>query len=632
MAEAGEVRYKAGVDDSGIDGDMQKVQSKLTGAAGIAAKAVGVAFLAVGAAVGAAVKMGVEEGSALEQSIGGIETLFGAGGKSAEEYAKSVGKSVEETKADYQQLMNAQNLALDNASKAYKTAGLSANDYMQTVTGFAASLKQSVENETEAAKIADMAVIDMADNANKMGSSMESIQTAYQGFAKQNYTMLDNLKLGYGGTKQEMQRLLADAQKLTGVKYDINNLADVYEAIHVIQGELGITGTTAAEAAETVSGSFAMMEASFHNLLGALATGGDVETAMQELVDSAMTYLGNLLPMVQEILSGLITGVGAYIVENAPSLLESGKALVDNIITGAQGQLSQLSGIGVEVPQNILTGLSTGLPDLMNAGVDVITNVQGGVLQELPNLITTGGDTVNQLLDAFLTGLPGMLEAGTKLVANLGDGLVQNGPAVFAAIGQVLAQLLSTIISHLPEILAAGVQLIGQLAVGIVQAAGVAVQGMFEVLTQIKNKFSEIDWGDVGHRIVEGVANGIKNGARLIIDAAKEAAKAAFNAAKEFLGIKSPSKLFRDEVGVMVDEGMAQRIRKNTGVVEDAVEDVSGSLFDTAKETLSINADGQDFSYHGTTSIEVPVNLDGREIARGTAVYTDQQLAWESRG
>ena len=195
MADAGEVRYRASVDDSQVDGDMDKVGSKITAKAIAIGTLTADALKAVGSAFVNFAKQAVAEGSDLEQSIGGIETLFGAGGKSAEEYAKSVGKSVEESKADYEQLMNAQSIALENADKAYKTAGLSANDYMQTISGFAASLKQSVENETEAAKIADMAVIDMADNANKMGTDMASIQTAYQGFAKQNYTMLDNLNI-----------------------------------------------------------------------------------------------------------------------------------------------------------------------------------------------------------------------------------------------------------------------------------------------------------------------------------------------------------------------------------------------------------------------------------------------------
>lgn len=586
MADAGEVRYRAGVDDSAVEGDMNKVQSKITGLAGGMAKAVGVAFLAVGAAVGAAVKMGVEEGSALEQSIGGIETLFGAGGRSAEEYARSVGKSVEETKADYEQLMQAQTLALENADKAYKTAGLSANEYMQTVTGFAASLKQSVENETEAAKIADMAVIDMADNANKMGTDMASIQNAYQGFAKQNYTMLDNLKLGYGGTREEMQRLLEHAEELTGVEYDISNLADVYEAIHVVQEELGITGTTAQEASETVSGSFATMEAAFHNLLGAMATNGDVETAMQNLVSSVGTYLGNLIPMVSNVLQNLFSAVGTMITQHGPEMVQK----------------------GMEMLTNLATGVANNLPAVLESMTNVIVQLLATVQQNLPQLVS----------------------AGLQLVGSLAQGLVNNIPTILSAMGSLFMSLLSEIVNHLPEILEKGSELVGQLAEGVVNAIPKVLEGIGQLLNQAKEKFFEVDWGQVGHNIIDGVIQGIKNAGKNLFNTLRNLAGDALKAAKEKLKVNSPSKVFRDEVGEAIPEGMALGIEENKGMVTDAVDDMTGGLADRAR-TLTADI-GQDFSYHGTTSIEVPVNLDGREIARGTAVYTDQQLAWESRG
>lgn len=586
MADAGEVRYKAGVDDSQVDSDMEKVGSKISGAAGGIAKAVGVAFLAVGAAVGAAVKMGVEEGSQLEQSIGGIETLFGAGGKSAEEYARSVGKSVEETKADYEQLMQAQTIALENADKAYKTAGLSANDYMQTVTGFAASLKQSVENETEAAKIADMAVIDMADNANKMGTDMASIQTAYQGFAKQNYTMLDNLKLGYGGTKEEMQRLLEDAEKLTGVEYDIDNLADVYSAIHVIQEELGITGTTAAEASETVSGSFSTMEAAFHNLLGAMATDGDVDTAMQNLVDSVGVYLGNLIPMAQNVLTNLFTAVGQLITQHGP--------------------------------------------EMITKGVEMLTNLISGISSSIPQVLTTITQLLLSLIAAIQQNLPQLVQSGMQLVGSLAEGLVNNVPAIIGAIASLIMSLLGEIINHLPEILAKGAEIVGKLAEGLISAIPTILAGIADLLGQAKDAFLNTDWASIGKSIIDGVINGIKNAASSLISSMKNLASDALKAAKEKLGINSPSRVFRDQVGESIPEGMALGIKQHKGMVTDAVDDMSTGLADRAR-SLTANI-GQDFSYHGSTSIEVPVNLDGREIARGTAVYTDQQLAWESRG
>lgn len=263
-----------------------KISEELGGEANSAGKSAGLSIASAikgaiaAAGIGTALKATIGEGANLQQSLGGIETLF----------------------------KDSADKVIESAKNAYKTAGMSANEYMETVTSFSASLLQGLAGDTnKAADVADMALTDMSDNANKMGTSMEMIQNAYQGFAKQNYTMLDNLKLGYGGTKTEMQRLLADAQKLTGVKYDMDNLSDVYEAIHVIQEEMGITGTTAQEAASTFSGSLASMKASVSNLLGNLSLGEDIKPSMDALIKSTGTFLfDNLFPMVGNILTGLV--------------------------------------------------------------------------------------------------------------------------------------------------------------------------------------------------------------------------------------------------------------------------------------------------------------------------------------
>ena len=303
----------------GISGMIQKEMGGEVASAGVSAgeslgsKMVGaLKAVVVAAGIGKAIGAALSEGAALQQSLGGIETLF----KDSADKVKGF------------------------ANEAYKTTGLSANAYMENVTGFSASLLQSLGGDTDkAADIADMAMIDMSDNANKMGTSMDSIQVAYQGFAKQNYTMLDNLKLGYGGTKQEMQRLLADAEKLTGVKYDINNLSDVYQAIHAIQENLDITGTTAKEAASTFSGSFESMKAAAQNVLGKIAIGENVTPALQSLLETTKTFLfGNFLPMIGNILSGL----GVVLTEGLSSLASQlfgdafGSAVYDQIgrVTG----------------------------------------------------------------------------------------------------------------------------------------------------------------------------------------------------------------------------------------------------------------------------------------------------------
>lgn len=311
----------------------------------------------VAAGIGKLFASSLMEGGKLQQSLGGVETLF----------------------------KNNANMVKQYANEAYKTTGLSANAYMETVTGFSASLLQSLGGDTaKAAKVANTAMIDMADNSNKMGTSMELIQNAYQGFAKQNYTMLDNLKLGYGGTKQEMQRLLADAQKLTGVKYDINNLSDVYEAIHVIQKELDITGTTAKEASTTLQGSFASMKAAFMNLLGNLSLGNDIKPALQQLASTTMTFLvGNFLPMVGNILKGLPTLViGAF-----SGLAEQLRGILgDEVVNKIQGYLEKVSG-AVDSFIEVLTGkLSKG------QGIDLMKSL--GIDEGTANTIVTIADNI----------------------------------------------------------------------------------------------------------------------------------------------------------------------------------------------------------------------------------------------
>lgn len=279
--------------------------------------------LAAGAAVAGTalvglIKSSIQSYSETEQLIGGVKTLFGTEAESVEEYAESVGKSVDEVKDKYDELMQSQETVLKNANNAYKTAGMSANEYMETVTGFSASLLQSLDGDTvKAADAANQAIIDMSDNANKMGTDIESIKNTYQGFAKQNYTMLDNLKLGYGGTKEEMERLLADATTLSGVEYDISNLNDVYDAIHVIQDELAITGTTAKEASTTIQGSVSSMKAAWTNLITGIADDNqDFDQLLTNFIDSIGTVAANLLPRISTALNGVNKACGGAFATN----------------------------------------------------------------------------------------------------------------------------------------------------------------------------------------------------------------------------------------------------------------------------------------------------------------------------
>ena len=481
------------------------------------------------AGIGAALKKTLEEGASLEQSIGGIETLFGAGGKSAEEYAASVGKSLSEVKDEYTQLMDAQNIALENAANAYKTAGLSADEYMQTVTGFAAALKQSVSNETEAAKLADQAVIDMADNANKMGTDMQSIQNAYAGFSRQNWTMLDNLKLGYGGNRAEMERLLADAEKLTGVKYDISNLGDIYSAIHVIQEDLGITGTTAKEAAQTFSGSFSAMQSAAKNLMGNLALGKDIGPSLKALGESVNTFLmGNLFPMVGKILGQLPTLLKDLIpmlkdalVQGIPQIMVGGTQLimglvdailstdwlalagdiVGAIVTGLQETAATIFGEGDPLPamkesilgaiNNLGTLISEQAPAFLQSAGDLISSLIQGLGSALPGVISAAADIGSALLTTLISSAPELLSAGIDLLGQIVDGIVSALPGIATAAAKAIETLSKTLVSNFPTILQKGLELVEKVASGIVQGLPKVVSAAADVVSKIAKSIGE---------------------------------------------------------------------------------------------------------------------------------------------
>lgn len=358
---------KIGIKDE-ASGPIKKLTGAVAGGLKTAAKIGTVSIGAATTAIGTLVAQSVKAYGEYEQLVGGVETLFK---ESAEEVQKY-------------------------AANAYKTAGLSSNQYMETVTSFSASLLQSLGGDTkEAANVADMAITDMADNANKMGTSMEAIQNAYQGFAKQNYTMLDNLKLGYGGTKSEMERLLADAEKLTGVKYNISNLSDVYKAIHAIQTEMGIAGTTAKEAASTIQGSFGMLKSSWANLLVGL---GDPEADLNALFDnvisSAETALENIVPVVGRALSGIgtvIKGLAPIIRKELPGLISS--ALPD-LLSAAS---------------DLISGLAESLPGLLSTTIENIPDIVASVISIVEQIVNAVSEAVPQLLETVWASVDGAI-------------------------------------------------------------------------------------------------------------------------------------------------------------------------------------------------------------------------------
>lgn len=382
------------------------------------------AAAAIGTTIVAGIKKSISEGAALQQSIGGIETLF-----------KGSADSV-----------------IANAKKAFKTAGVSANQYMENVTSFSAGLIKSLNGDTaKAAKVADKAMIDMSDNANKMGTDMTSIQNAYQGFAKQNYTMLDNLKLGYGGTKTEMERLLADAEKISGQHYDISNLSDVYNAIHVIQGELGITGTTAQEAASTISGSFGSLKAAFSDFMGNLALGQDIGPSMQNLVNSAVTFLvGNLIPAVVNIMKSLPTAVASGI-----------QTVASYIPTNLMGLLDKA-----------MATITAKLPEFLKRGTDIVLNIGTGIINKLPEIITIAAQLVTKFANFIAKNYPKILAAGARMISGLTKALIMNAPAILAALGKLIVSLGKALLKLVPLGIKAGLTFIRGIGSGIGDAMG----------------------------------------------------------------------------------------------------------------------------------------------------------------
>lgn len=604
----------------------------------------------VAAGIGKAFQQAISEGANLEQSLGGVETLFKDSADQVKKYA----------------------------NEAYKTAGLSANSYMEQVTSFSASLLQSLGGDTsKAAEAANSAVIDMADNANKMGTSIESIQDAYQGFAKQNYTMLDNLKLGYGGTKTEMERLLADAEKISGVHYDINNLNDVYSAIHVIQGELGITGTTAEEAASTISGSLASMKSAFSNVLGTLATGGDVTSALTALGETVFTFVsGNLAPMVARIFAGLpeilnsvlsmavrginllsnnadailqmgidvVTGLASAIISALPYLAEAalnliasfGSALINtdwiqignDFISGLRDSMSvasgEIFGTDTSIISSVMNSITQHLPEVLNKGIEIVTTLVNGILQNLPSLISGAGQLISQFVDFILSNLPTILEAGANLLLNLVQGITENLPEIVKSAASAITEFLLTIGKHLPEILSTGAKILGKLIVGLIGAIPDLIASIPQIIAGIADTLSEYDWLGLGSDILTGIGKGITNAVSSVVEAAKNAAKSIFDSVKDFFDIGSPSKLMRDEIGRWIPAGIAVGIEKNLDPVTDAMDEITklttGTLNSDIEYGLSDNQktlNSAAVSYDTRNSTE-PIDYDRLEY-----IYTE---------
>lgn len=598
----------------GIKGQLEKEMNPEAESAGqsVGGKLAGaIKGVIATAAIGKSLSATLMEGADLQQSIGGIETLF----KDSAEKVKQ------------------------NAANAYRTAGMSANEYMELTTSFSASLLSSLGNDTsKAADIADMAMTDMSDNANKMGTDMERITDAYQGFAKQNYTMLDNLKLGYGGTKTEMERLLADAQKITGVKYDINNLSDVYSAIHVIQGELGITGTTAKESAETFSGSLASMKAAFKNVLGNLSLGEDIGDELFALSETVSTFVvGNLIPMLGNVLKGvpqLFDGVVGMVVrsfnmlsDNAPEIVGQGAGLVTSLVTGIvtnipyliEGAWNLVTSFGealltadwMTIAQNLINSIKEGLdiaageilgtdgnivgsvisaiqlnlPSVLEKGIEIVTNLANGILENLPKLISIAGNAITSFVGGILQMLPTVLHAGADLLLNLVSGILNNLPSIVVSAYKAITNFQGEIIKNLPKILQTGIEIMTKLNIGMVKMIPKVIAGAINIIKGLAETFLSTDWLEVGKNIIRGIANGLANAGHMLWDAVKDVLGNFKDKVLDFFGIHSPSR-WGEYVGKMISLGFPRGVENNLNPFRNAMDKLGAVASEPLENTI----------------------------------------------
>lgn len=564
-----------------------KFKNGLAAAAKVGAAAVGAA--ATGIAV--LTKNALNNYAEYEQLVGGVDTLFKDSSAKVQKYA----------------------------ANAYKTAGLSANEYMDTVTSFSASLLQSLGGDTEAAAdMANVAITDMSDNANKMGTDMASIQNAYQGFAKQNYTMLDNLKLGYGGTKEEMQRLIDDANALNAAQgkytnYSIESYADIVSAIHDVQVEMGIYGTTAKEASTTIQGSVASMKSAWGNLLVGIADdNADFKTLTEQFVDSLVTVGENIIPRVKVILQGItnlisqasqsiIPLVLQTLIEAVPSLLSAGIDLVMALVNGISSNISSIATCIMDIISVLLEKLAEALPQLLVAGVNIILGLVQGLIEGIPALIDSLPTIITALVNGILGAIPQIIQAGINLLTALVGALPEIIQAIINAIPLIIDGIINAIVQSIPLIIQAGIDLlmaliealpqiitaivaaIPQIVSGITDAlignidkiidAGVQlfvalienlpkiiieiVKAVPDIIAGIVKAFGDLAWKivEVGGNLIKGIWQGIKDAGAWLKEKIKGFFDGVVGGIKDFLGIHSPSKVFAG-IGEFMAEGL----------------------------------------------------------------------------
>lgn len=527
-----ELFVKLGIDDD----DLEKGLDKAKSAVGAAGKAMATGFAAAAAGATALVAQSVNAYKDYEQLVGGVETLF----------------------SNLEGTVSAAPAVLAKANEAFKTAGMSANQYMETVTSFSAALISSLEGDYDkAAEISDIAITDMADNANKMGSSLESLQTAYAGFAKQNYTMLDNLKLGYGGTKEEMERLLKDAERFSGVKYDISNLSDVYEAIHVVQEQMGIAGATAAEAATTIEGSFNALKGAWENLVTGFSNkDADLSKLVTDVVDSATVAFKNLKPVVETAISGLIESVESF----TPIIGDMLPTLINDLLPRV-----------IDAAQSIVNTLAIALPDMLKVIVDLIPNLTTEIVQTIsdlaPELVNVGADMIDSLADGLSETLPDLIPIAVDAILNFTDSLIDNLDTVVDAAIKIILALAEGLGNALPKLIAKAPEILIKLGTAFVENIDKIQKVPEEIIKKIADTLVHHDWRKTAEEAMNNLINAL--------DVAQKKVQLFLDDVNVALGGES---LYNGDIANVGSTDFIAAMREGTDDVVDAIGDTADAL------------------------------------------------------
>lgn len=566
--------------DDRASGEVDKIGDGIKNKLGAAAKAGVAAVAAVGTATAVIGKTALDAYSNYEQLVGGIDTLFKASSGKMQQYA----------------------------ANAYQAAGVSANRYMEISTSFAAALISSLGGNTEAAAdMANTAITDMSDNANKMGTSLETVQEAYMSLARGNYEMLDSLKLGYGGTKQELERLLSDAEKFSAAQgnvrdFSVDSYSDIVEAIHIVQDEMGITGTTAEEAATTIEGSVNMAKAAWDNWLAGLGDeGADMGALTDQLVQSVVTAGENIIPRFGLIMSDLVTTVTTY----AP---QAGAAIMGGI---SQLDFTSIGQTASDLILMLVEGIVQNLPMLASAALQIAMALGQGLIENGPQIMASLGQLLPQLADFIIQNVPSILDAAVQFFGMLVQGIAQNAPAIIATLVSLLGQLITQVISWAAQMLiqaiSAGAQFLSGLAGQLSQVPGRVAGFLGNVISNILSWVSQMGQqaasaattfannlinglasipgqvASIGSNIIQGLVNGVAGAADKLIGAVKGAVGNAIEGAKNLLGIKSPSRVFR-KIGQYAMQGAALGVDDDAGLLLQSTDNAMRGMISTAQD------------------------------------------------